>query len=244
LNYSAIRNDTLLGALLRLPLRLVPSGMNIPILQGAHRGKKWIVGSSTHGCWLGSYEHDKRRVFEDVVGRGSVVFDIGAHVGFYTILASVLVGPSGRVISFEPLPRNLEYLRRHINLNRLTNITVVDAAVGNKAGRVRFEEGANHSMGRVTAGGHIEVESIRIDQAVSEGTLPAPSCIKIDVEGAELDVLDGACQLLTEERPTILMATHGSQIHEACCSFLTSIGYRLTPLDGRPLERSEEILAT
>lgn len=66
--------------------------MVVPVLQGSLRGRKWIVGSSNHGCWLGSYEWKKQRLFTRTVSSGDVVFDIGAHVGFYTLLASVLVG--------------------------------------------------------------------------------------------------------------------------------------------------------
>ena len=97
MNFSGISNKKLLGKLLRFPFRFIPTDMRMPILQGRLKGKKWIVGSSNHGCWLGSYEYEKRLVFEKTVTKGSIVFDIGAHVGFYTLLASVLVGPGGRV---------------------------------------------------------------------------------------------------------------------------------------------------
>lgn len=68
------------------------------------------MGSSSHGCWIGSYEYHKRRLFEQAVTPGSAVFDIGAHVGFYTLLASVLVGDQGRVVAFEPNAGNVRLL--------------------------------------------------------------------------------------------------------------------------------------
>src|ERR671919_200683 len=105
INFSAVASNTRAGRLLRAPLNWIPSELSVPILQGALRGKKWVVGSSTHGCWLGSYEYAMRHLFERTVERGDIVYDVGAHVGFYTLLASVLVGPTGRVLAFEPLPR-------------------------------------------------------------------------------------------------------------------------------------------
>lgn len=107
MNISAVPHDSLVGRLLRWPLRFIPPELVVPILQGKLKGRKWVVGSSKHGCWLGSYEYHKRRLFEQLIRPGDTVFDIGAHVGFYTLLASILTGPAGRVFAFEPLPRNL-----------------------------------------------------------------------------------------------------------------------------------------
>src|SRR3989454_7017615 len=110
-NLSAVSSRSVAGKFLRWPLRFVPRELAVPIRQGALRGKRWVVGSSTHGCWLGSYEYTKRKLFESYVIAGDVVYDIGANVGFYTLLASVLVGRGGQVVAIEPLPRNIAYLR-------------------------------------------------------------------------------------------------------------------------------------
>jgi hypothetical protein len=96
LNPSAISNRTLLGKVLRLPLRLLPKGMAIPILRGSAKGLKWIVGSSNHGCWLGTYELEKQVALERFVKPGMTVYDIGAQAGFYTLFFSRLVGGGGR----------------------------------------------------------------------------------------------------------------------------------------------------
>src|SRR5262245_8579614 len=141
MNPSAISIDTPVGKLLRLPLRLIPGRAVLPILQGPLRGKKWIAGASDNGCWLGSYEYQKQRLFAKSVSPGDVVFDVGAHVGFYTLLASVLVGKRGRVIAFEPVPANLEYLRHHIRLNRIDNVEIIEAAVSDTDGVSAFKIG-------------------------------------------------------------------------------------------------------
>ena len=77
---------------IRSPLRLLPAGMVLPILTGRLRGRKWIVGSCVHSCWIGSYEFDKQRAFAEVTGRGATVLDLGSNVGFYTLLAAELMG--------------------------------------------------------------------------------------------------------------------------------------------------------
>ena len=97
MNFSAISNETLLGRMLRLPFRLIPTNAQMRILQGHLRGKKWIAGSGNHGYWLGSYEYQKQRIFSEEIRPGDVVYDLGANVGFYSLLASFLVGPKARL---------------------------------------------------------------------------------------------------------------------------------------------------
>ena len=129
MNLPDFSTGTLGGKLLRLPLRLIPASTCLPILRGPSRGRRWIVGSSNHGYWLGSYEYEQRSVFEKYIGVEDVVFDMGAHVGFYTLVASAIVGSRGQVVAFEPLPENLSYLREHLTMNHIDNVTVIDKAV-------------------------------------------------------------------------------------------------------------------
>jgi FkbM family methyltransferase len=243
MNVSGIPRASAWGRLLRLPLRWLPPDLAVWIVQGRLRGKRWIVGSSTHGCWLGSYEFDKQRWFAQTVQPGAVVFDLGGHVGYYTLLASELVGPAGRVITFEPLPRNLHYLRRHLALNKAGNVTVVEAAVSDRAGSALFDEGPSSFEGRVGAHGRLQVTTVALDELVRSGALPMPNVMKIDIEGAELDALQGARIVLSSARPTLFLSTHSSAVHQACCELLRSLGYALTPIDGQPLAMSRELLA-
>lgn len=244
MNFSGITNTGTIGKLLRLPLHLIPKGMPIPIVQGRLKGKFWVIGASTHGCWLGSYEYEKQHLFRQLIMPGSVVFDIGANVGFYTLLASVLVGRQGRVVAFEPLPRNLSYLRKHLALNHIENVKVVGDAVADKAGTVTFDTGGNPSMGRINSGGSFQVNTIALDEQIDLGHLPKPNFMKIDVEGAELLVFKGAKSLLEQSHPTIFLATHGVEVHAQCCELLHSLGYHLRSVDERPLDKTDEILAT
>lgn len=244
MNFSGVSDRELVGRLLRLPLALIPARTTLPVLQGKLRGMKWIVGSSSHGCWLGSYEYAKRCAFERLVREGSVVFDIGANVGFYTLLASVLVGARGRVFAFEPLPRNLRYLKEHLEINGIRNVSVIEGAVSDCDGVVQFDEGPSNSMGRLASGGRLAVRSVSLDQMMRRGELPPPDCIKIDVEGGEMFVLTGARVLLRNRRPTVFLATHGRSLHQQCCELLASFGYHLRPIGTNNLEQSDEVLAS
>lgn len=215
----------------------------MPILQGPLRGKKWIVGSSTHGCWLGSYEHEKQRLFMRAVRPGGVVYDVGAHVGFYTLLASVLVGTRGRVVAFEPFARNLGYLRRHLELNRTTNVTVVEAAVCDHDGMVRLRDGPGSSQVHVDNSGTLSVRAVTLDGLVYQHHLPPASVIKMDIEGSEAAALRGAMRLLKEKRPLLFLSTHGRQVHAECCRLLVELGYKLAALGSGSVEGSSELVA-
>jgi FkbM family methyltransferase len=244
MNWTSISNTSFIGRLLRLPLRLIPRQTVVPILQGPLRGKKWIVGSGNHGYWLGSYELGKRALLIRAVPPGGVVYDLGANVGYYTLLSAVLAGPLGRVFAFEPLPRNLEFLRRHLSLNRIDNATVIEAAVADRSGTVRFEEDASTSKGRIAAQGTLEVRSVALDELVARERMPRPDLLKIDIEGGEFLALQGARRILTESHPVIFLSTHSGKVHKECLAFLESLGYRIVPIDRRPLDRSRDVLAT
>jgi len=244
MNISAITDQNLLGKLARLPLKLIPGETKAPILQGRLKWKRWIVGSGNHGCWLGSYEYHKRVIFERRVREKKIVFDIGAHVGFYSLLASVLVGPEGKVFAFEPVPRNLHYLKEHLRLNNLRNVQVINAAVSDRHGTSWMEEGRHSSTWRLAPQGPLQVRTLSLDNAVSAGELPAPDCMKIDVEGAETLVLSGAKSILRNLHPIIFLSTHSRALNERCCKLLASLGYQLEVIGGGNPEDSREILAS
>ena len=243
INFSGVSHRRMLGKLLRLPTRFIPSDARVRILQGPLRGKKWIAGASTHGCWLGSYELEKQTIFSRKIQEGDVVFDVGANVGFYTLLAAQLVGPTGKVVAFEPVARNLRYLREHLRLNCTSNVVVIDAAVSNSEAEVNFDPSPNNSSGHFSSDGALRVRTVRLDDIVFRDQLPPPDCVKIDVEGAELMVLLGAEQIVRQKKPWIFLATHSSRLHRECCQYLKAAGYRLHPIFGQDLDQCDEIVA-
>ena len=246
INYSGIESKSLLGKLLRLPLRLLPRNLTVRIIQGKLRGKKWIVGSFNHGCWLGSYEFDKQQLMTKMVKPGTVFLDIGANVGFYTLLASALVGDKGKVFAFEPLPKNIDFLERHLNINSIRNATVFRAAVSDRSGTASFQESSiSDRMGRLSEGGTLTVEVLSLDDLFIKGVLPLPDYLKIDVEGGEYSVLKGAQHILTVGRPIIFLATHGSEVHSQCLSLLRSLGYVCQSIDAsKDVASCDELIAS
>lgn len=233
---------SVLGRAARVPLRAL-RGRQVPIVQGPLRGTRWVVGSGLHSCWLGTYEHQKQLMFADLLRTGDVVYDVGAHAGFYTLLAAKIVGPTGHVYAFEPLDHNLANLREHVRINRVDNVTVLACAVSGGPGRARFQEGRTSSTGRLCGCGQREVETMGLDDACAAGVIRPPSVMKVDVEGAEGAVLEGATQLLGTYGPKIFLATHGDRVHACCCSLLARFDYRLLPIDERPAGTARELVA-
>jgi FkbM family methyltransferase len=246
MNFSGIKSSSISGKILRWPLRFVPRTAQVPIIQGPLRGKKWIVESSNHGCWLGSYEYEKQMAFCREVRKGSVVYDLGANVGFYSLLASTLTGSEGRVFSFEPAPRNLYYLSKHVELNRISNCRIFDIAVSSRDGVAHFYLDPNPAEGRLIPGEQkhtVQVKTVKLDTLVfSRGTAP-PDLLKCDIEGGEYEALKGAEAILRQFAPVIFLATHGPEVHRQCCELLGELGYELQPLDNSSLPEATEIIA-
>jgi FkbM family methyltransferase len=205
---------------------LIPPSTVARVLFGSLRGASWVVGSATHGCWLGTYERASQRLAASLVLAGDVVYDIGANVGFFTLLFSRLAGERGSVASFEPVPRNLEFLRLHLSLNHGSNVTIVEKAVGDHAGNARFRLGANSAQGGLDASGELEVALTTVDHEVFELGRPAPNLLKLDVEGAEPRVLAGACRTMATRGPVLWIETHGWKAHEECRRILLERDYR------------------
>ena len=134
-------------------------------------------GRKLHTYWLGTFEPAKRILFEQTVKPGHVVDDIGANVGWYSLLASALVGKTGKVYAFEPLPENLHYLKRHLELNNIQNVEVVAAAVAEAPGTAAFSTGPNRSMGHLTARRGIPIPVVSLDDMVTKGQLREPSTV-------------------------------------------------------------------
>jgi FkbM family methyltransferase len=243
MNFSAIPKNSLIGRILRFPLKLLPAEMILPILQGPSRGMRWIVGSGDHGYWLGSYEIGFQKLFAQRISGGEIVFDIGAHVGFYTLLAARRVGPAGHVFAFEPLPRNADFIEQHIQINKLDNVTFQQVAISDRSGIVRFGGGLSSSTGHITTGGEEQVQAAALDNLLDSGKIDPPSVMKIDVEGAEGAVLRGGRELIAKHKPELFLAMHGSEAYQECTAFLRSMKYSLQPINADHLDAATEIYA-
>jgi FkbM family methyltransferase len=244
INFSGISNAALVGRALRVPLRLIPKQAEVRILQGPLRGKRWIAGSSNHGCWLGSYELAKVKRVASMTKPGMVCFDVGAHVGYYTLLFSALVGSEGLAVAFEPLAENCQILEHHAKVNSCKNVVIMQLAASDTDGPGRFAEHESTSMGRLSDEGSTAVTCARIDTLVSRQLLRPADVMKIDVEGAELAVLKGSQELLRRHKPVVFLTTHGSAVDRECCLYLKVNDYQVVPLYSQEASDSRELLAT
>jgi len=239
INFSALRPETLPGRIARLPFRLLPPGLALPVLQGPLRGRKWIVGAHLHGCWLGSYEWEMQKRIACELSPQSVFYDVGANAGFYSLLGSFCAGPAGRVYAFEPLPANLLFLRRHLQLNGARNVTVLELALSDQVGTASFVAETTRAMGKLGAGGALTVETSTLDCLLAAGRIAPPDCVKMDIEGGEFRALLGARNCFRQFRPKLFLATHGRLVHEECCRLLRSWGYQWSYTARDSAERAE-----
>ncbi|MBI2133053.1 FkbM family methyltransferase [Candidatus Woesearchaeota archaeon] len=152
-----------------------------------------VLGLSVSGI----HEPLSSDVVRQNVKEGDVVLDIGAHVGYYTLMLARLVGDKGKVYAFEPEPSNFALLRKNVDVNGYGNVVLVNAAVSNKKGKVRlYVSDSNHGDHRIYPNGssrHVEVDCVVIDEFVREKV----DFVKIDVQGAEGAVVEGMSKTIS-----------------------------------------------
>jgi FkbM family methyltransferase len=240
-----------LGKIVRLPLRLIPGSVRLPILQGPGKGLRWIVGSYNHGCWLGSYEFEKQVVLQDNVCAGDVVCDIGAHVGYFTIIFAKLVGPAGAVYAFEPDESNFSYLLKHLQLNGIGNVVAARAGIAEKSGRMFFQTGTHSATGTVqSAGEGVPIDVYNLKEFIKQRGLRNPNLVKMDIEGAERFVVPAILDYVVSHRVKLLISTHSDEITAFLVALLMGRGYKVRPLqwanqpNEKKLENATLILAT
>lgn len=158
---------------------------------------------------FGMYEYAVTSIVRRYLKPGDAFVDVGANIGYYSIIAGQMVGPAGRVLAFEPSPRIRARLERNIALNGFTHVSVRAEAVGRVDGEVRLIEPNgqdNDGLAFVDADakGGLAVRSIRLDDLFPETEAP-PSLLKVDVEGGEPDVFAGAQRLFArDDAPSIV----------------------------------------
>jgi FkbM family methyltransferase len=221
---------------------MLPRSWVVPILQGPLRGKKWVIGSQRHAFWLGIYEPRMRSVIGQVVKKDSVFYDIGANVGFYSLLASMLVFP-GKVYAFEPMAENVRFIQRHLTLNDIRNVEVLELAICDQVGTSTFQEEETRAMGHLQAEGNTRVQTTTLDALLQAQLIEPPQYIKMDIEGAELTALHGASECIQRYRPIIFLATHGCDMETECTRLLSSWGYELQNIGDRTSPDRAEFLA-
>jgi len=170
----------------------------------------------------GEFEPAERAFVGRFLRAGMTALDIGAHHGLYTLLASKLVGPNGQVFAFEPSPRERKALRLNVGLNRCKNVVIEGLALGNEEGEGSLyvvdghETGCNSLRPPALTGetSPIQVRVTSLDGWLGTHLAKSVDFIKLDVEGGELSVLQGAQRLLEgRPRPIILAEVQDIRAH-------------------------------
>ncbi len=239
--FSAIRRVPLLGDLVhRLSHRLVPSGkpLWVQIRAGAAEGLWMELHPRTaRDYYEGRAEPDVQQVLQQYLRPGMVFYDIGANIGFFAFIAARLVGKDGRVFAFEPEPELVTRIKRHIQRNGLTSVSVVEAGVWSRTGMATLirsdpalspERGTGSLSVTARSGDSFSVASIALDDFLQ--VAPPPHLIKCDAEGAEVEVFRGATRLLTRHKPGIVCEIHSRANLQSLRDLLPGYGYRITEL--------------
>jgi FkbM family methyltransferase len=236
--FANFRRLPVIGPLLRWAGAKVVPRDSLTWIQVQHGPAKgiWLRLNPRTGqdYFNGEVEPEVQAVLQKYLRAGMTVYDVGANIGFFSLLAARLVGASGRVIAFEADPEIAARLREHVTRNNCANVSVEERAVWSSAAPVFFARAdasisPDRGLGHVVAGaaetaqGTIRVETVVLDEYAA--TVDAPDFIKCDVEGAEVEVFRGAQKLLMEKKPTILCEMHGEEKRQALLEEFGRSGY-------------------
>ena len=182
----------------------------------------------------GTYESDELDSFLASVRKGTVVVDIGANIGIWSVLMSKAVGPGGTVLAFEPSPNNAALLRANLERNDCMNVQVVEAAVGRTSGTGHLNTaspGATHQITAEPVDGSVDVSVVSLDGFLADRGLPEVAAIKIDVEGYEPEAIAGMAGVL-ETQPLFLAEFSMPQSEVAGTNWNAAISHLGAVYDG------------
>jgi FkbM family methyltransferase len=236
---SGLRRVPVVGACARwVSAKFLPRGslVWVQVRNGPGLGLWLRLNPRTgHNYYQGIVEPEVQQALAEQLRPGMVFYDIGANLGFFSLLAARLVGPQGKVVAFEAEPDAAARLREHAARNQLTNITVEEVAVWSETGAVAFvrsdpgaspDRGLGHVDPQGGAPDSIAVPAISLDEYAQS---PPPDFLKCDVEGAEVRVFRGARRLLAEKRSGILCELHSEENRRILGEELARRGYTCRP---------------
>lgn len=222
----------------RMLARAAPEELTeVEVAAGPLRGARLSLNlKSEKSFWLGNYEPQLMRAIERFGRPGMVAYDVGANIGYLSLVLARRAGADGSVVAFEPLPINLARLRRNLAINpEGQRVSVVEAAVADRSGQSEFLVHSSTSMGRLSQSpgwdeqfrGSVSVDQLALDDWYSDRNRPAPTLVKIDVEGAEALVLRGMPRLLATVRPVLLLELHEQTAAAEALAILDGAEYRV-----------------
>ncbi|MCA9873787.1 MAG: FkbM family methyltransferase [Ardenticatenaceae bacterium] len=210
------------------------------IQEGLGAGLKFNAAASNPEYGLGSNEQPVQEAFARYLHAGDVFYDVGANVGFFTVIGAKLVGSGGQVHAFEPVPENAAAVRHNCELNGMKQVTVWETAVSDRSGMgqlqlAQYSGGASLSVAAPPPDYKetVSVDLITLDEFLEEKKAAPPSLVKIDVEGAEINVLKGMVNLIEKHKPIIIFEIDDGEVaafqkkKTICTDFLQNMGYTI-----------------
>ena len=236
---QAIYNQPRLAGMIRGQLnRAAPQGLvPVQIAAGSLQGVTLELDLQTEkDYWLGVYEPNLQQTVKELIHPGWIVYDVGANIGYVSILLAKAVAPSGKVHAFEALPENYARVQKNIQLNSLREmITPVHAAIIDETKPVTFLVGPSNGMGKVSGSAgrqevvyeqSLTVPGLALDDYVYQQGHAAPNVVKMDIEGGEVLALPGMRRILQNAHPLMLLELHGPESAMAAHTILTDCDYR------------------
>lgn len=209
---------------------------------------------SAYSLYKGRLEAPWAGLLRPFVPAGSTAVDVGANIGFFTRRFARWVGPEGRVVAIEPEPANFERLRRRLESSGLGKVVLLHlAAAAEREGEAFLSLNPYHPGDHRLGESGLPVRTVTLDALLARADLPPVSLIKIDVQGAEAKVIEGARKLLTERRPALCVEVDDSALRQqgsSCAELLGKLrafGYRIRRLEPRsisePISEEEAVRA-
>lgn len=204
----------------------------------------WCVDDLTCQAFLlGSYERHMQDQLARFIRPGDVVFDVGAHAGFHSLLCGLLVGGAGRVFAFEPNPSNVASIRRQMKANPQLPLSIVPYAASSTVRVVKLDISRGSERGRIAEHPEkfVEAEAVTVDLLMANGEVLPPQLMKIDVEGHDIEVIKGALRTIERCKPVILCDYNTGVTIDRLRQVLNPLSYQVfigPPLVAIPDDRS------
>jgi len=219
----------------RLRRMIIPDGSVQRVWFGPYRGLRFRAFTGLGLKFkIGYRDTEEVDICIKSIRPGHQVYDVGSNAGQYAMLFSRLVGGKGSVMAFEPDPEMARKLRENLSLNRIVNVEVVESAVGSRSGTAQFDS-TGGGTGHLSAAGSVAVSMLTLDQLGRD-----PDFIKIDVEGHESDVLEGARETIARKRPPLLIELHNPEQDREVGRILMDLNYSAYRLSGEAVKNMRE----
>ena len=212
------------------------------VFNGTLKGVKLRLTNELKGTFLfKNYEYEKQLVFTLLIQPQDVFFDVGANIGLHSYYVQKNI-KDVNIIAFEPLQNNVTYIKETIANNKFTNIKVENTALGNQLGTIYFDVQHNNSVGNITTTNTgIEVNITTLDKYTNDNNI-YPNVLKIDVEGAEGDVLNGGKYFIEKIQPILIIELHSPAQDLLVAQFLTDRGYQIYRLNEGQITATNKLL--